>query len=354
MKITFFIGEFNGGGAERVISILANYIVDRGFDVEILKYHNTENVYFTDERVVIDSVEEHTNSRNSLIKNILWLRKYFKKDTDIVVSFLAPFNIIAIIANMFNTTPIIVADRNDPSYTPTNVFIRFVRNVLYRFADGIVLQTKKNKDYFSKGIQNKSVIIYNPIDIGDNLGLALKSDKEQVIVSVARLEKQKNQKILINAFKNIADEFKEYKLCIYGEGSYRSELEAYINELGLIGRILLPGNITDVINKIASARMFVLSSDYEGMSNALIEAMCIGLPVISTKVSGSEDLIRHNENGLLVDVNDEEALTKAIRSLLNSNVLCERFGEQATKITSLLNNDIICDKWLKYIMSFYK
>lgn len=349
MKILFFVGEFNEGGAERVISILANELVERGFDIEILKYHNTINFYKTNDLIKINSVEENTNTRKNIIKNILWLHKYFKNNTDIVISFLAPFNMVAIASNIGNKTPIIVADRNDPHTVPSNSIIRFFRNQLYKLANGIVLQTNDNKNYFSKTVQKKSRVIYNPINIKERSGIAIGSEKENIIVSVARLEKQKNQELLIRSFYSLKDEFKDYKLVIYGEGSYRKELEVLINNLGINDRVFLPGNTEDIINKIKKAKVFVLSSNYEGMSNSLIEAMYIGLPVISTKVSGANELINNNENGLLIDINNQNELISSLKEILLNKELRDKLAKNACNISYKLNVGNIVNEWVEFI-----
>ena len=353
MKILFFIGEFNGGGAERVISILANKLVEKGFDIEILKYYNSDNLYITNPKVSIKSVEENTGTRN-IIKNIKWLHKHFNNNCDIIISFLAPFNMLSIISNIGNKTPIIVADRNDPRKVPNNIVMRLFRNVLYRFADGIVLQTMDNQNYFSNYIQKNSKVIHNPIDLNENVGIALKTKKDKIIVSVARLEEQKNQKMLIKAFSELGEAFNDYKLIIYGEGSYRNELEKYINNLGIKDKVYLPGNINDVINNIKNASIFVLCSNYEGMSNSLLEAMCIGLPVICTKVSGSKELIINDENGILIDINDEKQLLNALRELLSNKNKCDYLAKNAIKLNNKIDSDTICNEWIEFINTIKK
>lgn len=353
MKITFFVGEFNGGGAERVISILANFLVTKNYKVEILKYNNTENSYETDSRIRINSIEENTRTRN-ILKNVLWLHKYFENSTDIVVSFLAPFNMVAIIANTFNKTPIIVCDRNDPRYTPANKMLRYFRNILYRKADGIVLQTKNNKEYFDKQIQGKSIVIYNPVDLKEKSGMALKTKKEKLIVSVGRLEEQKNQIMLIDAFNEIYKKHRDYKLIIYGEGSNRKCLQDRIDSLHLNEVIILPGEKFNVLDKIKCAEMFVLTSDYEGMSNALIEAMCIGLPVISTNTSGSNELIDDGVNGYIIDLNDKNNLINRIEYLINNENIRSNLGKEASNLAFKIDKEIICNEWLEYITSFVK
>lgn len=348
MRVVFFIGEFSEGGAERVISILANNMIENGFDIEILKYYNSINLYTLNPKVKITSIEEHTNTKN-VVKNLSWLKKHFKENADIIVSFLAPFNILSLLTN--GRIPIIVADRNDPRFVPNNKLIRIVRDNLYKKANAIVVQTKHNKEYFNKSIQNKTEIIPNPIDIKDNKGLALKTKKENLIVNVARLMPQKNQSMLIDAFSEIHKDYPDYKLTIYGEGLYRNELEKKINSLDLEEYISLPGNEKDILNKIAKAKVFVSSSNYEGMSNSLIEAMCIGLPVITTKVSGTEDLIENNKNGIIINVDDKKALVKELKELLEDDNKQYLLGNEATKIVDKLDSNTISNRWIDLINS---
>lgn len=346
MKILFFIGELTEGGAERVISILANNLVERGFDIEILKYYTCDIFYKFDERVKITTVEDNTHTK-SKIRNFKWVKNYISNNCDIIISFLAVFNMYALL--VCGNKPIIVADRNDPSKVPSNILLRTTRNILYRKANTVVLQTEHNKNYFSKYVQRKSVVINNPIDLKDNIGLALRTKKENLIVSVGRLEPQKNQTMLIEAFNEIKKKHNDYKLVIYGEGSYRTQLENSIKELNLEDSVFLPGNQKDIFNKIACAKVFVLSSNYEGMPNALTEAMCLGLPCISTKVSGANELIDDEINGLLINVNDIETLIINIKRLIEDNELREKIAFNAVALNERLDVETTVEKWIEII-----
>ena len=348
MKIEFFVGEFSEGGAERVISILANELTSRGHEVVILKYFNSINYYKTDERVKISSLEELTGTKSKL-KNIAYLHKHLKSFDGVFVSFLAPFNILALIANMGNKTPLIVADRNDPSKLPGNKFLRMLRDYLYRFADRVVVQTSKNKAYFSNKVQYKTEVIYNPLILNGMEGKAINSLKSKTIINIGRLEPQKNQDMLIDVFKKFYETHPDYKLVIYGEGSYRENLEDKISELKLNESISMPGNVKDIFDRLCDCEFFVLSSNYEGMPNALIEAMGLGVPVISTRVSGATDLIEDGVNGILIDVNDADGLFNSMIKLAESEELRNKISLEAVKITELLNSRNVCDIWEKTI-----
>jgi len=350
-KITFFIGSLEEGGAERVVSYLSSYLVDCAYDVSLILYHERDLFYQIDKRVEIITVTKETGSTN-VLKNIRWLRKYFTQKSSVVVSFLAVFNMMALISLIGTHTPIIVADRNDPYFVPSKLFLRVLRNFLYRFANGIVLQTKHNKDYFSACIRNKSVVINNPIDLGAKRGAAIGAEKKDEIVSVGRLMPQKNQTMLIRVFFEIHKKYPSYKLVIYGEGPMRSELEALITSLDLHDSVLLPGSEKDIFEKICHARIFVLSSDYEGMPNALAEAMCLGLPCISTAVSGATDMIENEKNGLLIEKDCYDDLHNALLRLLEDRDFADRLGEKALNLNCLLDKSIIAEQWKRYILGF--
>ena len=344
----FFIGTLRNGGAERVVSILASKMAEQGMDTEILMYYDKPVFYEISPKVKLTVVEKESGTK-SKGKNLLWIRKYFKEHAKVVISFLAPFNIMAIAANLGSGTPIIVADRNDPTKVPSKFVVRKVRDFLYRFADGIVVQTQKNKAYFSKAVQKKSTVIYNPVDLKEYAGIALSTPKEKKIVTAGRLMPQKNQKMMIRAFAEVLDTHPDYELVIYGDGPSEGELKELVKQLGITENVSLPGNVKDLHERIKSAEMFVLSSDYEGMPNALIEAMCLGLPSISTKVSGATDLIEDKSNGMLVDQNDQAGLTEAFQMLIENQELTTVIAKNSVKLNEDLELSKIMNQWIAFI-----
>ena len=347
-KYMFFIGTLRNGGAERVVSILSGRMAEQGMEVEILTYYDRPVFYEIHPKVKVTAVETASGKKNK-VSNFLWLRKYLKENAKIVISFLAPFNIMAIAAVIGTGIPVIAADRNDPTKIPSNTMIRKLRDVMYRFADGVVVQTEKNKAYFGKAVQKKSKVIYNPVNLGEYAAAALDCDKEKTVVSVGRLMPQKNQKMLIEAFASVLKKYPEYQLIIYGDGQGREELEKLISERKLESRVLLPGSTTQLHEKIKSAELFVLSSDYEGMPNALIEAMCLGLPVISTKVSGATDLIKDHENGLLTEVGNQSELEAAMLELLENKELSAKLSKKAVELNEMLELSQIMEQWIAFI-----
>lgn len=350
-RYVFFIPTLSQGGGERVISLLSRKMAQKGLPVSILLYKDAEPFYTIDPKVKLDFVCRETGSGN-LLKNLFWMRRYFKEHADVVISFLAPFNILALTAMLGSGRTVIVADRNDPRFIPANPIIRKIRDLLYHTASGVIVQTRHNLEYFSASIRKKARILYNPVDMGEKAGLALRVQKQKEIVTVGRLMPQKNQVLLLEAFARISEDYPDYRLTIYGEGPHRTVLEETVRKLHLEEKVSLPGAFKDIHQRISGSSLFVLSSHYEGMPNALIEAMCLGLPVISTAVSGATDLIQSGENGLLVPCGDVDALAGAMAQLLSDEDKRRSFGQEATKVNALLHIDDITESWLEAVAHY--
>ncbi len=346
--IVFFLDSLDNGGAERVVSVLSGSIARRGIPVEVLTYYDRKPFFALEDKVRHTTVVGSTGSTNKL-KNMLWMRKYLRRNADCVLSFLAPFNMMALAAMLGTGTPVIAADRNDPRRVPTKALLRKARDFLYRFARGVVVQTRHNQVYFSRTVREKSTVIFNPIDLGPRAGQALRTEKQPRIVSVGRLMPQKNQKLLLRAFAGLHERFPEYTLTIYGEGPERENLLACARELGIAHKLELPGQTDQIFDRISDAALFVLPSDYEGMPNALTEAMCLGLPVVSTGVSGATDLIRQGENGLLCRVGDAADLQQAMERMLEDTELRSRCAREAVALNELLTTDAVTDRWLAFL-----
>src|SRR5699024_245151 len=205
--------------------------------------------------------------------------------------------------------------------------------IFFRFIDGFVFQTEGAKSYFSKTIQNKGIVINNPVFIKYN-DFNLPDKRRKVIVNVGRLHTQKNQTLLINAFKNISNYFPEYKLEIYGEGPLEYKLENQIKALDLTDKVTLKGTTNDLFAEIVDASLFVLSSDYEGMPNALMEAMALGLPCISTncRPGGASELINDGKNGKITPIGSTEHLSHAMIDVLKHPLDAEKMGKKAKEI----------------------
>ena len=338
------------GGAERVLSILSKSFADNYETVIYITWIDVPDFYNIDDRVKRVCIERECESKN-MLKKMLWFRKYVQQlSPDLVLSFLTPYNVIVSLSLTGVNVSIVVAERNDPNYVWSSLLRRNIRKIAYYKPKGILVQTEKIKAYFEKKFGNKTSIIFNPIVMGDEYrGKALRTEKKNRIVSVSRLMKQKNQNMLLKAFKVFHDSHPDYTLTIYGKGRYRSEVEKMIATYELQDCVELPGSTENIWNHIADAKCFVLSSWYEGMPNGLLEALCLGLPCISTKVSGATDLVQHGENGYLVELDDSQELARYMTMLADNTKLQTSIGTKATQIYELLKVDVISQQWIGYI-----
>lgn len=355
MRIMFIISSLGGGGAERVVSTLANELAARGHHITVVLTSRDNQDYPLIEQVSLVKLNCGCRYRNiptpiRIARRILDIRNTIKENSaDAVISFVAETNIDVCLASVGLCTPVIVSERNDPAAEPANRIKQFIRKLAYWRADGFVFQTPDAQAFFSRRIQKKSVIILNPM-VPRFTELYI-GEREKRIVAVGRLYEQKNYPLLISAFSRFSALHPEYTLEIYGEGPLRAAIETQIQVCGLVGKVLLKGFSKDVQTQIRTAAFFVMPSAFEGMPNALIEAMSLGLPCISTdcRCGGPRMLIENGKNGLLVPVNDEDALTEAMRKLAEDSAYAKSLGDCASQINKRVNVRIIVDQWLEYI-----
>lgn len=346
-KLVIVIGSMGRGGAERVISHISEHFANKGWKVWIALLLANKVDYVLHENVQIVDLSGSTESRLKRLPHWLrGLRKLVKKvRPDSVLSFAARINIITQLACTGLKTRIIVSERNDPYCDGRSKMTDILTRWLYPKAEAVVFQTKRATTYFEKANLKNALIIPNPVAVQCEAG-AFTPGK---IVTVGRLTAQKNQKLLIDAFANVKKDFPFAELHIFGEGELRDALTAQIEGLSLADSVFLRGNLPDVHQQIADAAMFVLPSDYEGLSNALLEAMMMGLPCISTDCAGSDEYIENEKNGLLIHTGDQAALVAAIRRLLENREEAQAFGKEARGRVLGLQRDAILAEWMSVI-----
>ncbi|MEK4751963.1 glycosyltransferase family 4 protein [Priestia sp. FSL R5-0597] len=352
MKIVLIMGAFSFGGAERVMCNLANHLSENNHNVTLITLYNKEQCYPLHDNVHI------VNGLNfrSKVKAISLLRKQIETlSPDVVMSFMTHINILTIISTLFKQIPIIISERNDPRIHPSGTYLRILRKILYPFADGVVFQTKEAQEFFSKSIISKSMIIPNPLTL-DMKEKTEDGKRENSIVTVGRLTRQKNQALLIRSFKEVLKDFPNYKLRIYGEGNLREELLILIKQLNLEGKVILMGASDNILEEIDKCKIFVLPSDSEGMPNSLMEAMATGLPCICTDCTsgGPRYLIKDGQNGVLVPVGNQADLTKALLDLLKDEKKREIMGSNARGIFEKLDPHKVFSKWEGFLKNSSK
>lgn len=349
-KIFISCATLGSGGAERVISVLSSPFASHYDNVKIILWISAPIFYEIDPRVEIVDVEMEAKSTN-LLKKMLWFRKYISKESpDLILSFLYPWSMKVLLSLLFKKVNVVVAERQDPRVVFGGYPVRILRDLLYIKTKGITVQTFENQQYYCSFLQHKLKTIYNPINMPqETVGRGLSTTKEDSLVTVGRLRKEKNHTLLICAFADFLKTHPSYILRIYGGGEEMDNLQHFISEMKLEGKVILMGKTNDVFSAIANSRVFILSSNYEGMPNALLEAMCIGLPCISTKVSGATELIQSGTNGLLVDVNNRKQLVDAMVDIVDNPEKAEKLAEKASELYNTIRLDIIQKEWTDYV-----
>ena len=362
MKILFNCLTMEKGGAERVITLLSNYF-SKDNDVSILTLTKSEDAYKLNssvKRLHIDKTNYKFDNKMKKIFRKLSPMRIFKlkkmiiaEKPDVIISFLPEPSLrlmfIAKFSRKIRKIPKIISIRNDPAREYKNPFLKFIVKILYKNVDGMVYQTEDAKRYFKDMIRTKNqAVILNPIDVKTLVEPRTDAERKNIIVTVGRLEAQKNHEMLIRAFGGISNDVKrDFVLKIYGEGSKRNDLKRLIDELGLSDRVFLEGQIDDVPQKLNEARIFALSSHYEGMPNALMEAMAMGLACVSTDCpcGGPRDLIKNGENGILVENDDMEAMKVGLSTLMSDVRLRKRIMGQALSIRNKNSIIVIAKDW---------
>ena len=358
MKILFYIGNLRKGGAERVVATLSNKLVEKN-EVIIITTTDEKIEYSLNKSIKLFNLKNFDGNKNPLVKNIIYLKRlkdYIKDiDPDIILGFLPEPSYRLLLLKPFIKTPVIISDRNDPKVEYASLKSRTIMKTLYKKADGFVFQTEEARSYFSKKIQDKSVVIANPVD-DRFLKTKYIGEKSTEFINVGRLNEQKNQMLLMESFKDVIKKYPNYKLLIYGEGSLKNELSMYIKDNKLNNNVKLCGNVDDIENILKDKKGFILSSKYEGMPNALMEAMAVGMPCISTDCpcGGPRELIKNNINGLLVKSNDKNELVSAMYKIIENDKICKKIAMSAKKNMNNYSCDKIVSKWFEFMKEVYK
>lgn len=347
-RILFFTGGMGRGGAERVITLLSEQYIKKGWKVSIAMVLHNLVEYQIPEGVELIPLADKNDRKLGAIGTCIRIRKYVDKfQPTVIVSFLSAVCILVDLSLGKTKIPILMSERIDPYMANRNPLFSFAVKRAYSHADIFVAQTQKAKSYFSDEIQKKTAVIPNPIRVA----AYRVTNREKRIVTAGRLTRQKNHKMLIKAFSHVHDKHPEYSLDIYGEGELRTDLEKLIQDVGLSDYVSLRGAVSDLHDQIKTSEIFVLSSDYEGLSNAFLEAMMMGLPVIATNCAGCDEVIENGKNGLLIKVGDQNGLVEALNTLIENEEYRNVIAENGQKSVQRFQVDAIIQTWEQVISS---
>ena len=345
MKLTFVTSTLHAGGSERVMSLLANTFAQKGYEVEIVCINKHLMFYPIDEKVKVWFAEDEVKSP-SILKKVFWLRNHIKNDRpDVVIAFMLEVYCVTLASLIGVSVPVISSERIDPHFFGRAKGL--LRWLLLRRTTHLVVQTVRIKDFYSAKLQSRTTIIPNPVT--DKVFSLTPTLKQKRIIAVGRLAYQKNYPMIFRAFAKVHHDFPDWQLVVYGNGPQKDEIRGVIERLGMEGHIILAGKSDHVVEEMNKSSLFVMSSDYEGMSNALLEAVCVGLPVISTDVSGARDLITEGVNGYIVPVGNERALTLALSSMLSTPEKMDEKGRQKKALAPRFREEQIVGQWEELI-----
>lgn len=360
-KVLFHINSLGKGGAERVVSVLAKCFAKDDYDVTIITLWRADEEYELADKIKRINIEDAWLGKRmgriqKAVRRLSDLRKNLQEEKpDIVISFCNKANFRSAYAMIGMKIPLLISVRNDPrkDYLPYPFFVKRME----KKAAGCVFQTTDARACFSEAFQKKSKVIWNPVDEkylmctgnSENVGR-----RNRDIVAVGRFSVQKNHLLLLKAYNRIRERFPETTLKLFGEDNgqgIKDTLLTYVKEQGMYDCVKFMGLSSQLEKDIRNAGLFVLSSDYEGMPNVLIEAMVMGVPVISTDCpcGGPKQLIEDGISGLLVPVGDEKKLATAMAKLLEDEILADTLGKNATNLVEKVSPQKVYEEWKKYV-----
>lgn len=364
MRLALVISSLAGGGSERVMATLANAWVGRGMGVTLITLSEVESdVYPVDrrvERIGLDLLRPSVHIGQALAGNWRRLRGIRKavsaSHADIVLSFVTNTNVLAVLACAGTGIPVVISERVSLVEHPPVGLWKIGYRIVGHLASAVVAQTRGGAEWLQRRLGRAVYVIPNPLapwepSAGEGAEGAEGALPEiprsrRTLLAIGRLTPQKGFDLLLDAYARLAPVYPDWTLLILGEGPMRAVLEEQVRRLGLRGRVFLPGFSGAVGRVLREGDAFVLSSRYEGMPNALLEAMAAGLPCVSFDCrTGPSELIENGVNGLLVPAEDAAALAQALGEIMGDTELRRRLGAAAREVQARFGLDRVLPQW---------
>ena len=356
MNIVFVTPSIGLGGAAKMLCFVAESLSERGHKVHIINLRTTF-VNESSERVLSDKINYYVaecakNQRFKRFEQIKAIVKIAKKaNADVLIGFTLYPNFMVSIAGKILRIPSIMSERGDPKWTfnGSKVMTFFLKVI--NMCTGGVFQTEGAKSLYGKRLKENGIVIANPIFIEGEVPSVKQSEREKTVVSVGRLDNfQKRYDVMVDAFEIFSKKHPEYILKLYGKGMDEEKIALWVKEKGLEEKVKFMGLTTKPMEDTARDGMFLITSDFEGISNSLLEAMAVGLPCVSTDHTpgGARLLITDHENGLLAPVEDVAGLAEAMCEFAENYELAEKCGNNAKDVINRFAPERIIDMWESY------
>lgn len=356
-RIIFITNSIGFGGAEKMLTFVANSLSERGHTCAIVnlggvpEYVNTYKQSI-DEHIDVFNMKDKIPQKNRK-EEISAVAQYAKKfRADALIGFTNFPNMYASIVGRILRIPSIMSERGDPTKTLSNTFKDIILKLIINSASGGVFQTDGAMSFYGKRLQKRGIVIPNPIFIKGTVPDVPYEEREKTVVSVGRLDnEQKRLDIMLKSFSIFIRKHPEYTLKIYGSGDDENAVRQWCVDLGIQDKVKFMGVTKTPMQDISNDGMFLITSDYEGISNSLLEAMAVGLPCISTDHTpgGARLLIIDHENGLLAPMGDAEALARAMCEFADSPELAQKCSNNARDVVNRFEPNRIIDMWENYI-----
>ena len=357
MNIALITNSIGYGGVEKIVNFVASYLSERENSVTILNldavpdYVNKHEQTF-DDRVKVVTFKKSAHKKHfSRIRHIISAIR--ENHIDVMVAFTMFPNFYAKIASLFTGVPSIMSERGDPNATFTRSLKDRVIYWVVNSSKGAVFQTKEASMFYAKSLCKRGVVIPNPIFLkGAEVPIVSMQNRRKTVVSVGRFQNvQKRYDIMLEAFQKFSQIHPDYLLKLYGSGEDEALICKWIEELGITNKVKIMGAIKEPMKHIYDEGMFLITSDYEGIPNALLEAMAVGLPVVATDCSpgGARLLIRNGENGQIVPVRDSNAIAKALSRYADDKIFAAQCGNNARQVLQTFSPVVIGELWESYI-----
>lgn len=354
--ICFLTTDLEGGGAQRVMCNLANYISNQGYNVRIVCFSNRQQIplFSLNSSVSLYVLPKNFKHKDKLVPSCVELLVNLFKviEPDVVIPFLMPITAYTYFAAREYGIKIIVSERNDPN-KKEDVYWANLRKEIFYNADGKVYQTEDAKKYYDIKPRTKSKIIVNPLCIEKDYPFISSSKRENRIVCLGKYEPQKNLPLLISCFEDFLQYHSDYQLEIYGNDFHglKASLHDLVINRGLEGKVQLFDAKPQIHDFIWNSKISILTSDYEGMPNALLETIALGIPSIATDCpcGGVRYIIKHEHNGLLAEVGNKQDIVQKMRRIAESSEFADSIARNGLELKTRFNIDFIGKEWLKFI-----
>ena len=356
MNIAILIRTLEAGGAERAASSLANAFASAGHAVTILCLTGSGSFYPISSDVTVRYLNEDSAGGgkraafSALRKRFCALRRFVRtQKPDVLMCMSWSTTLYGIACTAGVSTLCVGAERANPYVLDASAATTFLRRVSAVLCGGFVCQTERARAFYPRAARAKIAVIPNAIFNPLVYDISVPNERTKTVAACGRLDRNKGFDVLLDAFAAVHRAYPAYRLCIFGEGACRGELTAQAQKLGIADAVDLPGADPQAIRTIAQSAVFVLSSRSEGMPNALIEAMAVGVPCVSTRCDmGPEELIDDGVNGLLVPVDDAEAMAQAVMRVLSCAELADTLGKNALQVRRTHALPAVAAQWTRY------